>query len=276
MPQATPTPPLGAPPPRSVAESYQSHVVPAIGTPVAERLLDVARPGLGERVLDVACGTGVVTRLAHDAVGPSGRVVGADVTPAMLDVAREVSLGDIDWVEAPADDLPLPDSSIDLALCSMGMQFFPDRVAALAEMQRVLVPGGRIAWCTPGPTPPPYGVIAAALERHVGPAAAGFVGMVFGLHDPDEAGDLMASAGFERIEVRATPVPMSVGPPGEFLWNYLGSTPTAAVVAPLDGPTRAALEADVVEGCAPFLEDGSLALTTNVLIATGHRPVAET
>ena len=109
-------------------------------------------------MLDVACGTGTVARLAAARVGSAGAVTGVDLTPGMLAVARRIEAegAPIDWQEASADRLPLPDASADVALCSLGLQFFPDRPAALREMRRVLIPGGRLAVNAPGPIPAPW------------------------------------------------------------------------------------------------------------------------
>jgi ubiquinone/menaquinone biosynthesis C-methylase UbiE len=170
----------------SAAENYERHFVPAIGEPVARRLLDAARPAPGERVLDVACGTGIAARLAVDGRRPAGHVTGLDANPGMLEVARRSRPAGIEWHEAPAEDMPLPDASFDLVLCSMGVQFFSDKVRALREMRRVLAPGGR-AVVHAGAHPAAVRGHRPALTNHLGPGASMFVHAVFSLHDPDEA-----------------------------------------------------------------------------------------
>lgn len=255
----------------SGAESYERHFVPAIGEPVARRLLAAARPAPGERVLDVACGTGVASRLAVEAVGRDGRVAGLDANPGMLEVARTVSPEGIDWHGAPAEDMPLRDESFDLVLCSMGLQFFSDRIQALRETRRVLVPGGRVVWCTPGPTPALFVAIDQALTAHIGPGASMFVHAVFSLNDADEAQTLMEAAGFDRIDVQTTSVPLRVAPPADFFWQYVQSTPLAAAAAELDEQARAALEAEVVERCAPFVDGDGSVMEPGLLIAAGYR-----
>ncbi len=253
------------------AENYHRYFVPAIGEPIARRLVEAARPASGERVLDIACGTGVATRLALSAVGPQGSVTGLDANAAMLAVARSVHPAGIDWIEAPAEAVPTPDASFDLALCSMGLQFFGDRERAAGEMHRLLAPGGRAVWCTPGPTPPLFEAIDAALTNHVGPGASMFVHAVFSLHDPGEARRLMEAAGFDRVEVETTSVRLEVAPPAHFFWQYVQSTPLAAVTAGLDEAERSALEAEVVERCSPYVEDGGSVMEPGLLIATAHR-----
>lgn len=255
----------------SAAENYERHFVPAIGEPVARRLIDTARPAPGERVLDVACGTGIVSRLAHEAVGTDGAVAGLDANPGMLDVAHTVTPTGIEWHEAPAEDIPLADAAFDLVLCSMSVQFFSDKAQALREMHRVLAPGGRAAWCTPGPTPPLFDAIDEALTNHVGPGASMFVHAVFSLHDPDAAQELMHTAGFDDVDVETTSVPLRVAPPADFFWQYVRSTPLAAAAAELDDAQRTALEAEVVERCAPFVDGDASVMEPGLLIATGAR-----
>ena len=255
----------------AAAENYEKYFVPAIGEPIARRLVDAAHPIPGERVLDVACGTGIVARLASTAVGPGGTVAGLDANPGMLEVARKLTPDDIDWHTAPAEDMPLPDASFDLVLCSMGLQFFPDKDQALREMYRVLVPTGRAVWCTPGPTPPLMEAIDDALTHHVGTAASMFVHTVFSLHDPDVARTLMGSAGFEDVEIDTTTVNLRLAPPVDFFWQYVRSTPLVAAVAELDDRARAELEAEVVERCSPFVDGDGSVLSPGLLIVSGVR-----
>ena len=127
----------------NLAENYERYFVPAIGEPIARHLMHTAGPTTGERVLDIACGTGVATRLAAQAVGRDGRVVGLDANPGMVEVARTVSPDGIEWLAAPVEDMPLPDGAFDLALCShflflYGAQFDAAfHLAALRELCRV-------------------------------------------------------------------------------------------------------------------------------------------
>ncbi len=250
------------------AESYEHDFVPVIGEPVARRLLQTARPAPGERVLDVACGTGVVARLAADAVG--GTVTGADPNPEMLAVARRTA-PHLHWHEAPAEDLGLPDASFDLVTSSMGLQFFTDRVGGLREMQRVLVPGGRAVVCTPGPTPPLMDAIDRALTHHAGPGASMFVHAVFSLHEPDEGRKLLDEAGFDDVEGERDTLSLRLPPPAEFLRQYVRSTPLAMVLADLDEQTWSALDAEVEERCRPFVDGGASVMEVGLLLLSGRR-----
>jgi ubiquinone/menaquinone biosynthesis C-methylase UbiE len=257
----------------NAAENYERYFVPAIGAPLAADLVELAALRPGERVLDVACGTGVVARHAVERVGAGGTVVGVDINPGMLAVARPATrdVAAATWHEASADKLPFPDETFDVAFCQLGLQFFPDKAAALREMRRVLAPGGRLLVNVPGPTPPLFAVLEDALARHLGPDAAAFVGAVFSLHDPAEVGDLVSSAGFQNVKASSSATTLRLPGPEDFLWQYVHSTPLAGAAARLDDQRRAGLQSEVVAGWQPFIEDDSLVLELGTTVATARR-----
>src|SRR5262249_23935814 len=124
-------------------EKYERYFVPAIAAPLAGDLVEAAALRAGERVLDLACGTGVVPRPGAGRGGPAGTVAGLDINPGMLAVARAATPPgtEIVWHQAPAHASALPDGAFDVVVCQLGLQFFPDQAAALREMHRVLAPG---------------------------------------------------------------------------------------------------------------------------------------
>jgi ubiquinone/menaquinone biosynthesis C-methylase UbiE len=257
----------------NAAENYERYFVPTIGTPFATGLLEAAGLQVGERVLDIACGTGVVTRLAAERVGPKGAVAGLDVNHAMLAVAQSVpSTGTpIEWHEANAESLPLADGSFDVVVSSLGLQFVADKTSALREMRRVLAPEGRLAIATVGPTPPLFAILEQALARHVKPEAAAFVRAVFSLYEPQELEKLTSSAGFRDAEVRSKTLTLTLPEPREFLWQYVHSTPLVAAVAQIDDEARAALEHDVVAGWRSFVKDGTLTEDLSIVLTTARK-----
>src|SRR4029450_1298504 len=226
-------------------KNYERYFVPTIGAAWATALLEVSGLSSGERVLDVACGTGIVTRRASELVGPEGFVAGVGVNPAMLPVARSVSPTSIEWHESSAESIPCPDASFDVVTCSLGLQFVPDRPAAMREIRRVLADGGRVAIGTVGAIPPVFEILAQALARHVKPEVAAFVRQVFSLHEPRELPDLAEGAGLRSVSVESRPLRIMLPPPGEFLWQYVTSTPLAGPVGEIGGDARAATERDV-------------------------------
>jgi ubiquinone/menaquinone biosynthesis C-methylase UbiE len=257
----------------NAAENYEQYFVPTIGTAFATALLDTAGVQRGERVLDVACGTGIVTRLAAERVGSTGSVAGLDINPAMLAVARSVfaSGAAIEWHEASAESMPLPDGSFDVVVSSLGLQFVADKASALREMRRVLAPGGRLAIATVGPTPPLFAILEQAVARHVNPQAAAFMRAVFSLYEPLELEKLAASAGFRDAEVRSKDVSIALAAPEEFVWQYIHSTPLVAAVAQIDDEGRAALQRDVVAGWRSFVKEGALVFDASVILTTARK-----
>jgi ubiquinone/menaquinone biosynthesis C-methylase UbiE len=229
----------------SAAELYERYLVPAITALWAADLVERAAPAPGERVLDVACGTGIVARLAAKRMGV-GHLVGLDLNPGMLAVAQSVSIGDcppIEWQQGSALELPFRDGSFDVVLCQLGLQFFPDRGAALGEMLRVLVPGGRLAlsvYSTIERTPVAL-ALAEALDRHLGPGASAVKRSEHAMANAVELHRLMIDAGF--IDVTLEPVTQTIrfASPRDYVRLQIAATPMAAMVAGMESDRRDAV-----------------------------------
>lgn len=258
---------------RSAPEVYERHFVPAIGLPVARDLVEAARLEPGEKVLDVACGTGVVARLASEEVAPGGTVVGVDVNAGMLEVARSVTTTGtaIQWYEAPAETMPLPDETFDAVLCQLSFQFFADKAAALREMHRVTAPGGRLALNVPGQITEMFEILADALARHVDPSLEGFVRQVFSLPEPAEVMNLVNDAGFSESEAAAAQKTLRLPAPEKFLWQYILSTPLSQPVSQIDDSRRSALERDVVPKWQKFVENGGMKYEQDIIVASARK-----
>jgi SAM-dependent methyltransferase len=156
-----------------IAEVYEEFFVPALFAEWPQRILAAAAVGSGQRVLDVACGTGALARAAAEQVGAQGSVTGLDVNAGMLAVARQKAPA-IDWRQGRAEDLPFDSDSFDAVVCQFGLMFFQDRPAALREMARVLRPGGRMAiavWDTLAAMPG-FAAVVDLLQRLFGSQAA--------------------------------------------------------------------------------------------------------
>jgi SAM-dependent methyltransferase len=234
----------------SAPEIYERHMVPAIFGPWAEDLLALATPKPGERVLDVACGTGVVARLAAQRVGPNGTVVGLDLNPGMLAVARTLPPpvgAPIEWREGNGGAIPFPDATFDLALCQQGLQFFPDRSAALREIRRALVPSGRLALSVWRPIrhSPGFAALAAALEHFISPDGAAIMQGPFALGSGDDLRTLIAGAGFGGVVLRPAVKALRFPSPEEFVLSYVAATPLAGLVAKATDDARAALITEI-------------------------------
>lgn len=261
----------------NIAENYEQYFVPAIFGPWAADLLDLAKPQQGERVLDVACGTGIVARLAAERVGPGGKVAGLDINPAMLAVAGSLpSTGaSIEWRQASADAMPFPDEAFDLALCQQSLQFFPNKPAALREMHRALAPGGRLALSVwrDIERAPGYAGLAEALERHLGPDCASFVRLVCSLGSAADLKGFIQEAGFREIGIRSASRELRFSSPEDFVWQFVQATPLAmnAAVTQADDSTRASVVSEVAEKLQAYVDDDGLAFPIEAHVATARK-----
>jgi len=251
----------------NAAEIYALHLVPGMFAPWAPVLVDTAGVQPGDRVIDIACGTGVVAQLAAERTGATGQVVGLDVNTAMLAVARAQTTG-IEWIEANAQAIPLPDGSFDVALCQHGLQQFPDPLAALREMRRLLVSNGRLALCvwshldgSPG-----MAALVAALERHASPAAANNRRAPFALSDARQVHSLIENAGFREITVRTVAQPTRFPNPEALVTAQLAATPLSTLGA-IDDDTVRAIQADVREAMEPYRNGDQFAIPMEAHVA---------
>jgi ubiquinone/menaquinone biosynthesis C-methylase UbiE len=254
------------------AENYQRDFVPFIATPVAKDLLRAADLRPGERVLDVACGTGHVTRAAAEQVGSTGKVTGVDIATDMIDVAKSVATrggADIDYRIADAIALPIPDASVDAVLCQMGLMFMEDRSGAVAEMARVLAPAGRVVINTPGRIPPFFGALERSIVEHISADLGGFVSAVFSMHDPEEVAGLLRGAGLHSVSSEVLTTTLDLPSPAEFLWKYIGLTPMATFIEQVAETARSGLETQFVSEAQCHVVDGVTVVELPMVVATG-------
>jgi SAM-dependent methyltransferase len=259
--------------------AYGRYLVPALFAECAERLLDLTGPGAGDRVLDLACGTGIVARRAA-ARADLGRLVGCDVSDAMLDVARSESEGlDAQWYRADAVALPFPDGSFDVVYCQQGLQYLSDPVAGLREMARVLAPGGRcgLAVWRAIEHNPGFAVLVDALGRTVGEEAAAVMRHPFAGPHGDDLTDALVRAGFDGAAVRIATFPARFPSVREFLRRQV-------LASPRDGLVRLTLEAepgrrprwDAVADrlnlmLAPYIDDEGVVFPMQTWLVTAKR-----
>jgi SAM-dependent methyltransferase len=187
-------------PEMAAARAYEDFLVPALFEPWASRLASSAGLGPGDRVLDVACGTGVLAREAARRVSPGGSIVGIDPDAGMLAVAAGIA-SHIDWRRGRAESLPFPDASFDAVVSQFGLMFFADRPAAVREMNRVLAPGGRVAVAVWDAVEriPAYAAEVELVERIGGEPAARALRAPFMLGDPDAVTALFSWAGMSAV-----------------------------------------------------------------------------
>jgi SAM-dependent methyltransferase len=187
---------------RGPAEIYDAHFVPALFAQWGPVVAAEAGVRKGDRVLDVACGTGALTLAVAEIAGPSGSVVGLDANPEMLAVARRKP-AEIEWIEGMAEALPLPDNSFDAMVSQFGLMFFEDKPKALTEMMRVLKPGGRlaVAVCDAVENSPGYSSFALLLDRLFGKEVGDAFRAPFSLGDAGRLHEICNEAGIAGAEI---------------------------------------------------------------------------
>jgi ubiquinone/menaquinone biosynthesis C-methylase UbiE len=250
-------------------ELYERYLVPAVTLPWAQDLVDRAGVARGDRVLDVACGTGVVARVAAARVESGGRVVGLDLNSGMLEVARAVA-PEIEWVEASALALPFDEGEFGIVVCQLGLQFFDDRLGALREMNRVLADAGRAAASvfTTIDRNPAALALSDALDRHFGEGASLAKRSEHSLADAEELRELCTAAGFSSIRIQTVSLTIRFASVKEWVGIQLAATPLAALAQRDDLATR--VSDDVAASLAAFFDSGGFAFPqeVNVVVAT--------
>lgn len=244
----------------SRAELFERFFGPSIFTPWTDVLLEYASPGPGDHVLDLACATGIVARRVAPMVGDAGGVVGLDVSPEMLEVARERAGTEgvaIEWRVGDATELDLPDGAFDLVFCQQGIQFFPDPGAALREARRVLGDDGRLVlnvW-QPLERHPVYRALLEAEARHLG-ADITEVGKPFLFGEDTRLRTLLDEAGFAEVQVDERTLEVEFPEPETFVTlTLLAGAAVVPELAPDDPEERTALVEAVTKSTEGVLRE---------------------
>lgn len=183
----------------AAAQKYDDHSVPAMFGPLARATLDKTPLPLGAHIIDVACGTGALTREIASRLQGNGRIVGADLNETMIELAinrHPSEAHDTTYVAADVCNLPFNDGDFDLAFCQQGLQFFPDKPAALAEIRRILKTDGKLNLTCWSAVSPFNGALAEALADHVGETASNKAKAPFSFRDGDVISGLLRDSGF--------------------------------------------------------------------------------
>lgn len=244
-------------------EMYERYIVSTLSAALAHDLVTLAALQPGERILDVACGTGAVTRQAAQAVGPTGEVVGLDVNNGMLSMARSISSpadATIAYHEGSAMAIPFPEATFDVVLCQHGLEFFPNRGQCVHDMGRVLKPEGRLGlrvWRALEHQPFHLAVLAA-LDRHLWgsqdvPSRTGFA-QPFSFWNAEELHALVVDAGFRDIAVRVSTIPIRLQANPTAMLGYLSALPIGSDIASMDETARHAMLHEAMTALHPFIE----------------------
>lgn len=259
--------------PGSWVEIYETIFVPAMMGEWAPRVIALISPQPNEHILDVACGTGALTRFVAKSIGLTGRVVGLDISPDMLAVARTITTegaqtAPIEWYEGNVNSLPFENETFDLVFCAFGLMFFPDQIAALREMRRVLKPDGRIALSVWGAISKCPGQLAMkeVWERYFGAGEAAGFSRQHSLGDPQMVHSLVHDAGFRNVSVQPTVGAVRLLSPEHLVRSYgaLGGTQA-------DEQTRAKVIAEVSTALQPYVSAEGLEYPIEAILASARK-----
>jgi ubiquinone/menaquinone biosynthesis C-methylase UbiE len=244
--------------------------------PAQDRLLNMIRLREGEAVLDIACGTGLVTFRAAEAVGPSGYVAGVDLSGGMVETARlqalQSGLRNVDVQRMDAEDLQFPGGSFDVALCALGMMYVPDPARGMDGIRRVLKPGGRAGVAVWGQRSRcGWAGIFEVVDRRVHTEVCP---MFFQLGTGDALRMLFLNAGFVDVRVERLRTVLRYRSGEEACQAAFAGGPVAMAYSRFDEKTRAEAQQDYLESIADYREEHGYAIPGEFVVAAGIRPAA--
>lgn len=256
----------------SAPEIYENTMVPLWMGRWAEALLTLVSLKVDETVLDVACGTGVTTRIAKQDVGANGRVTGLDINAGMLAKAHELAedMGII-WMEGDVTRTGLPSDSFDAIISQHGYHYFPDKPAALKEFFRVLAPEGRIAMSMWDGHSPYTKAICSAVEKFISPEVARIQRSQRETPPADTIKRSFVEAGFHNVEVIRQELSIKVPLASEFVPLHLGSMPIANAFHGLPDAEKERLITDVADTLKGYIVGNQIIYPDAVNVVTGRK-----
>jgi SAM-dependent methyltransferase len=262
----------------SIAGTYEEIYVPRIFIPWAGLLLERAALRPGEAVLDIATGPGTVARIAAEQVGPQGRVVGADFSEAMIAIARTKAplarAAKVEYVVSPAAPLAVEDAAFDVVTCQQGLQFFPDRAAAVREMSRALKPGGRVVaavWREIA-LQPSFAALDDALHECVPADQVEPYGAPFRWPSATALKAVFTDEGFTGVSVVELHHPLTYEGGIAQVIATLAASPIASTIAGLDAGTVARLRSAAARHLAPLVVGGQVRTQMVSNLVTASKP----
>jgi ubiquinone/menaquinone biosynthesis C-methylase UbiE len=239
----------------NAAENYEQISARYILGPWAQVLVSASELKSGEKILDLACGTGIVSRAAAEQLGVSGHITGLDTNPGMLKVAQKIGIKGscpIEWVEGSACDIPLEDGTFDAVLCQQGLQYFPDQAKAISECYRVLRTGGRACfniWAAAGP----YNeALARAIAMHIGDKEARQYRQSRDVPDAASLRQLFEDAGFSNVDVSVKEMLVWLPEIKKFAISHLDGSPISSALNALSEEAQGNLARDVAADIAAY------------------------
>ena len=254
------------------AQMYEKVLVPYWFDHWAKALLDIAKPDIGDTVLDIACGTGVTTRLAKKIVGDKGKVSGLDVNASMLIRARELADGlGINWIESDVCDNGLNGSHYDIILSQQGYQYFPDKPRALRELYRLLSPGGKLIFSVWDGQCAYTQAVCDALKKYISPEVADVQRRQRETPSRAELEYELVRAGYIDVKVERHELLITIPPAQEFVPLHLACMPIGLEFQKLDETKKQRFIKDVEHAMEKFSEGAHLVYPDAVNVAISSK-----
>jgi ubiquinone/menaquinone biosynthesis C-methylase UbiE len=256
------------------AAAYEAYLVARFFGRWAKRLVAHADITPGASVLDAGCGTGIVARTAAHAV-PDIEAVGLDLNDGMLaEARRQDSHGQVAWESGSLAAMPFDDGRFDVVLSQQVLQFVPERDKALAEMYRVLIPGGRllIALLRDISFHSSYEALAAVLDRHAGREAGDMMRSPFAGPEAATLRAELEQAGFGNVTIQHDILDVRFPSPSEYLRQEAASSPLAGPLSELAEDRMHAMMADLEAALEPFTDDPGVTFPMQTYLVQARRP----
>ena len=259
----------------SIPENYDRYLGPVLFEPYAQDLVDRVKVPEGGRLLEIACGTGIVTRRLRDRLPPGVKIVATDLNEAMINYARQKFRADenVEWKPADALDLPFGVESFDAVVCQFGLMFFPDKQRGVNEAYRVLKPGGEYIFS-----------VWDAIER-VDLAKAtetvikqffpedppDFYDIPFSFHEEDRLQSVLSTAGFRETKIEVVPFPCVSASARDAAHGLIHGNPVITAINERDPAKAPAVEAALAEKIATQFGSAPVNARMQAIVCTGVR-----
>jgi ubiquinone/menaquinone biosynthesis C-methylase UbiE len=258
----------------SIPENYDRYLGPVLFGPYAADLVSRLNISADGSVLELACGTGIVTRRLLDRLGPKARLVATDLNESMLNYARTKFGGEtsVEWRQADATDLPFADRSFDAVVCQFGLMFFPDKESAMRETYRVLKPGGTFLFS-----------VWDAIEQNDLPRTAhsvvskffadnppDFYEVPFSFHDPETISSMLSATGFNNFQSMLLPFTAIAASARDVAKGLIQGNPIITAIKERDELMIPKIEAALTSAIAADFGDAPVRARMQALICTAR------
>ena len=260
----------------SIPENYDRYLGPVLFEPYAADLASRLNVSEDASVLELACGTGIVTHHLLAPLGPAAKLVATDLNEAMLGYAgMKFSHEDaVEWKQADATELPFADQSFDAVVCQFGLMFFPDKEKAVRETYRVLKPGGTFlfnVWDAIEQNGLPH-TAHKVVVRFFADNPPDFYDVPFSFHDPETIRSLLSAAGFKNIQLTLLPLTAIAASARGVAKGLIHGNPIITAISERDGSRIPEIEAALAAAIAAEYGDNPVRAKMQALICTAARP----